>query len=70
MAFQIELNEQELSIQGVQFQTKKEYTIMKNSLGSSMYEGFEPTKDMVQFLKDIHDGKKSRNDILTFVLGN
>ncbi|EOL50576.1 hypothetical protein [Enterococcus caccae] len=41
MAFQIELNEQELSVQGVQFQTKKEYTIIKNSLGSSMYEGFE-----------------------------
>lgn len=70
MAFRLELNEQKLSIQGVQFQTKKEYTIMKNSLGSSIYEGFEPTKDRIQLLKDIHDGKKSRNDILTFVLGN
>lgn len=70
MALQLELNEQELSIQGIQFQTKKEYTIMKNSLGSSIYEGFEPTKDRIQLLKDIHDGKKSRNDILTFVLEN
>ena len=67
MLFQIELNEQELSIQ---FQTKKDYTTMKNSLGSSMYEGFEPTKDMAQLLIDIHVVKKNRSNILTFILGN
>lgn len=69
MPINVALDEKNLSIQGVKFRNKQDYVAMKNAIGSAMYEGFEPTKVMVELLRDIHDGKKGTEAISSFVLG-
>ena len=69
MRYALQVDDQNLLIQGVQFDTPESYANMKNSIGSSMYEGLEPTTEMIELLRDVQAGKKSKDDILLFVLG-
>ena len=69
MRYALQVDDHNLLIQGVQFDTPENYAIMKDSLGSSMYEGLEPTTEMIELLRDVQVRKKNKADILTFVLG-
>ena len=69
MRYALQVDDHNLLIQGVKFDTPENYTIMKDSLGSSMYEGLEPTTEMIELLRDVQVGSKNKSDILSFVLG-
>lgn len=53
----IDINRQELTIMGVPFPDLKSLESTANALGSNMFEGFVPTRELVQIYLDLKNGK-------------
>lgn len=50
---------------GVKFSDLKMLENTANAIGTNMFEGFEPTKELVQIYVDWQSGLLSENDLLT-----
>jgi putative transcriptional regulator len=53
----IVINEKNLTIMGIAFPDIKALRSAANALGSNMFEGFEPTKELVKIYRDYRLGK-------------
>lgn len=61
----IEIDRTKLTIMGVQFSDLKSLESTANALGSNMFEGFEPTKELIQLYVNWKNGKLSETEFLT-----
>ena len=55
----ISVDEKKLTIMGVAFPDIKALRSAANALGSNMFEGFEPTKELIKIYRDYRAGKIS-----------
>jgi len=60
----IEIDRKNLTIMGVKFSDLKSLENTANAFGTNMFEGFEPTKELVQLYIDWKAGLISENDFL------
>lgn len=60
----IEIDRKNLTILGVKFSDLKSLENTANAFGTNMFEGFEPTKELVQLYIDWKAGLISENDFL------
>ena len=60
----IEIDRENLTIMGVQFSNLKSLENTANAIGTNMFEGFEPTKELIQLYVDWKFGIVSENDFL------
>lgn len=61
----IDIDRKALTIMGVSFSNSESLEITASSIGSNMFEGFVPTPQSVELLRDFVEGKISR-DVLRF----
>ncbi len=61
----IEIDRKNLTIMGVQFSDLKTLEITANALGTNMFEGFEPTKELIQLYVDWKNGSVQESEFLT-----
>lgn len=61
----IEKDRKNLTLMGVKFSDLKMLENTANAIGTNMFEGFEPTKELVQIYVDWQSGLLSENDLLT-----
>ena len=61
----IEIDRTNLTIMGVQFSNLKSLENTANAIGTNMFEGFEPTKELIQLYVDWKLGIISETDLLT-----
>lgn len=61
----IEIDRTNLTIMGVQFSNLKSLENTANAIGTNMFEGFEPTKELIQLYVDWKLGIISEIDLLT-----
>lgn len=62
----LEIDRYNLTIMGVKFSDLKTLEITANSLGSSMFEGFQPTPKGVEMIRDYVTGKITLTQLVTF----
>jgi putative transcriptional regulator len=62
----IEIDRINLTIMGVKFSDLKTLESTANSLGSNMFEGFEPTPRGVEIIRDYVIGKISLAELVSF----
>jgi hypothetical protein len=62
----IEIDRNNLTIMGVKFADLKTLESTANALGSNMYEGFIPTPNGIEIIRDYVTGKISLNELVTF----
>lgn len=60
----IEIDRKNLTIMGVQFSDLKTLEITANALGTNMFEGFEPTKELIQLYVDWKNGSVQESEFL------
>ncbi len=60
----IDIDRKNLTLMGVKFSDLKTLEATANALGSNMFEGFEPTKELVQLYVDWKAGLVSDTDLL------
>lgn len=53
----IEIDRNELTLMGVKFPNIESLESTANALGTNMFEGFEPTKELIQLYLDWENGK-------------
>lgn len=61
----IEIDRNNLTIMGVKFSDLKTLESTANAIGTNMFEGFEPTKELIQLYVDWKTGFISETDFLT-----
>ncbi|MFN8430536.1 MAG: antitoxin VbhA family protein [Spirosomataceae bacterium] len=61
----IEIDRKNLTIMGVKFSDLKSLENTANAIGTNMFEGFEPSKDLIQLYVDWKSGKFSESDFLS-----
>jgi hypothetical protein len=61
----IEIDRKNLTLMGVKFSDLKTLESTANAIGTNMFEGFEPTKELVQIYVDWKTGLLSETDLLT-----
>jgi len=61
----IEIDRKNLTIMGIKFSDLKTLESTANALGTNMFEGFEPTKEIIQLYVDWKDGKVPESEFLT-----
>lgn len=61
----IEIDRDNLTIMGVQFSDIKTLESTANAIGSNMFEGFEPTTELIQLYVDWKSGKLKDAELLT-----
>jgi len=61
----IEIDRKNLTLLGVKFSDLKTLENTANAIGTNMFEGFEPTKELVQIYVDWKTGLLSETDLLT-----
>lgn len=61
----IEIDRTNLTIMGVQFSNLKSLENTANAIGTNMFEGFEPTKELIQLYVDWKLGIITETDLLT-----
>lgn len=61
----IEIDRKNLTLMGVKFSDLRTLENTANAIGSNMFEGFEPTKELVQLYVDWKSGILSESDLLT-----
>lgn len=64
---EINLNKEELTIMGVQFDDILIFESTAAALGSNMYEGFVPTQKMVEIIRDYVLGKISLSELIELI---
>lgn len=62
----IDIDRQKLTIMGVQFSDLKTLESTANALGSNMFEGFKPTPEGIEIIRDYVVGKISLTDLVRF----
>jgi hypothetical protein len=67
MYSEIEIDRQELTIMGVKFSSLRELENTANAIGSNMFEGFVPTKEIIQLYKDWKNSQISESDFLNLI---
>ncbi len=60
----IEINRTELTLMGVKFNDLKTLENTANAIGSSMFEGFEPTPKGIVLIRDYITGKISLSEFI------
>ena len=60
----IDIDRENLTIMGVKFSDLKTLENTANAIGTNMFEGFEPTKELIQFYVDWKTGVISETDFL------
>jgi hypothetical protein len=60
----IDIDREKLTIMGVQFSDIKSLESTANAIGTNMFEGFEPSKELIQLYVDWKSGKVSEADFL------
>lgn len=61
----IQIDREKLTIMGVRFPDIETLNSTANAIGSNMFEGFEPTKKIIQIYLDFKTGKITNNQLLT-----
>jgi hypothetical protein len=61
----IEIDRKNLTLMGVKFSDLKSLENTANAIGTNMFEGFEPTKELVQIYVDWKTGLLSETDLLS-----
>jgi putative transcriptional regulator len=61
----IDIDRKNLTIMGVKFANLNALESTANALGTNMFEGFEPTKELIQLYVDWKVGIVSESDFLT-----
>ncbi|GHV87016.1 hypothetical protein AGMMS50255_3120 [Spirochaetia bacterium] len=61
----IQIDRQNLTLMGVLFPDERTLDSAANAIGSNMFEGFEPTPQIIQFYLDWKTGKVSEIDFLS-----
>lgn len=59
------IDRKNLTLMGVQFSDLKTLESTANAIGTNMFEGFEPTKELIQLYVDWKKGLISETDFLT-----
>jgi putative transcriptional regulator len=60
----IEIDRVNLTLMGVQFSDLKTLESTANALGSNMFEGFEPTTELIQLYVDWTSGNITDSELL------
>lgn len=60
----LDINRENLTIMGIEFPDLKSLESAANAIGSNMFEGFEPTPELVQLYIDLKDKLISDSDFL------
>lgn len=60
----IDIDRKNLTIMGVKFSDIKTLENTANAIGTNMFEGFEPTKELIQLYVDWKSGSVSEKDFL------
>ncbi|MFA7446135.1 MAG: hypothetical protein WCY89_09325 [Flavobacteriaceae bacterium] len=60
----IEIDKEKLTIMGVKFSDLETLTATANAIGTNMFEGFEPTKELIQLYVDWKTNIISETDLL------
>ena len=61
----IEINRENLTIMGVKFPNIRSLESTAKALGTNMFEGFEPTKELIQLYLDWKNGEIIETDFLS-----
>jgi putative transcriptional regulator len=61
----IEVNREKLTLMGVQFPNIESLESTANALGNNMFEGLEPTKELIQVYLDWKNGDLNESDFVT-----
>ena len=61
----IDIDRKNLTIMGVKFANLNALESTANALGTNMFEGFEPTQELIQLYVDWKNGIVSESDFLT-----
>ncbi len=61
----IDIDRENLTLMGVKFSDLRTLENTANAIGTNMFEGFEPTKELVQLYVDWKIGTISDSDLLT-----
>jgi hypothetical protein len=61
----IDIDRKNLTLMGVKFSDLKALENTANAIGTNMFEGFEPTKELVQLYVDWKSGLLTEIDLLT-----
>jgi putative transcriptional regulator len=62
---EIDIDRKNLTLMGVKFSDIKTLENTASAIGSNMFEGFEPTKELVQLYVDWKTGGISDSDLLS-----
>ena len=62
---EIDIDRENLTLMGVQFPSLAALENTANAIGSNMFEGFEPTKELVQLYVDWKMGSLTESEFLT-----
>jgi hypothetical protein len=60
----IDIDRNNLTLMGVQFSDLKTLESTANAIGTNMFEGFEPTKELIQLYLDLKSGEISEMDFM------
>ena len=60
----LEIDRKRLTLMGVQFPSLKALESTANALGSNMFEGFQPTKELIQLYLDWKTREISESEFL------
>jgi hypothetical protein len=61
----IDIDRENLTIMGVKFSNLKSLESTANAIGTNMFEGFEPTKELIQLYVDWKTDLISETDLLS-----
>jgi len=61
----INIDRKGLTIMGISFPDLKTLNSVANAIGSNMFEGFEPTEEMIRLYLDYKTGKIKDSQFLT-----
>jgi hypothetical protein len=61
----IDIDRENLTLLGVKFSDLAKLENTANAIGSNMFEGFEPTKELIQLYVDWSSGTMSESDLLS-----
>lgn len=61
----IEIDRENLTLMGVKFSNLKALEKTANAIGSNMFEGFEPTTELIQLYVDWSSGAIPESEFLT-----
>lgn len=61
----IEIDREKLTLMGIKFPTIESLESTANALGTNMFEGFEPTKEIIQLYLKWKSGKTVETEFLS-----